>query len=188
MNKYKNQIPRTRDLVSSLVKLSPVLRLLLSPIFFFRMHDVSDVCFFVLATLELHRRVVRGARRQRVRCGTGFSVRKILLRGRSSAQHCIYIHHDTSLSTARILDFLRAERSNRLCCRECVTRRTFHRSGSLLLLFFESSLPFLMTDRERGKNDRVTLFTGCGLLDRRPEKAIIRMETCANELLRDLYC
>lgn len=35
MNKYKNQIPRTRDLVSSLVKLSPVLRLLLSPIFFF---------------------------------------------------------------------------------------------------------------------------------------------------------
>lgn len=45
-----------------------------------------------------------------------------------------------------------------------------------------------MTDRERGKNDRVTLFTGCGLLDRRPEKAIVRMETRANELLRDLYC
>lgn len=48
--------------------------------------------FFVLATLELHWRVVRGARRQRVRCGTGFSVRKILLRGRSSSHNIVYIY------------------------------------------------------------------------------------------------
>lgn len=105
----------------------------------------------------------------------------------------IYIHHDTSLSTARILNFLRAERSRTVfVCRERVARQTnvFHRSGSLLLSFFESSLPFLITDRERGKNDRVTLFTGCGLLDRRPEKAIdiMRFRTRANELFRDLYC
>lgn len=46
MNKYKNQIPRTRDLVSSLVKLSPVLRLLLSPIFFFS-HARCVGCVFL---------------------------------------------------------------------------------------------------------------------------------------------
>ena len=140
------------------------------------MHDVSDVLCPRNARVALAcgswRATTTRALRNRLLGSKDPPARSILL-----AQHCIYIyiHHDTSLSTARILNFLRAERSRTVfVCRE----------------FFESSLPFLITDRERGKNDRVTLFTGCGLLDRRPEKAIdiMRFRTRANELFRDLYC
>lgn len=182
--------------MSSLVKPITSVTLLLSLIFFFffRMHDVSDVLCPRNARVALAcgswRATTTRALRNRLLGSKDPPARSILL-----AQHCIYIyiHHDTSLSTARILNFLRAERSRTVfVCRERVARQTnvFHRSGSLLLSFFEFSLPFLITDRERGKNDRVTLFTGCGLLDRRPEKAIdiMRFRTRANELFRDLYC
>lgn len=97
--------------MSSLVKPITSVTLLLSLIFFFFFACTMCRIFFVLATLELHWRVVRGARRQRVRCGTGFSVRKILLRGRSSSHNIVFIYiftttrlsrpHGSSISFAR---------------------------------------------------------------------------------------
>lgn len=71
--------------------------------FFFFLHARSRMCSFVLVTLELHRRVLRGARRQRVRYGTGFSVGEILARAGSILSENTL---DTCLLTARILHFL----------------------------------------------------------------------------------